>query len=65
MGQFELKGAHTRTSQACESDSARFPMSQTRPCVGRQAQSCVMKLIRARLLAEPDSRARLVRVWAA
>jgi hypothetical protein len=48
-----------------ESDSVRVPMSQTRPCVGRHAHTCVVKLIRARLLAEPDSRARLTRVWAA
>ena len=27
------KGAHTRTSLASESDWARVPMSQTRPCV--------------------------------
>ena len=38
-------------------------MSQTRPCVGRQSQTRVVKLIQARLIAEPDSRARLVRVW--
>jgi hypothetical protein len=59
------KGAHTRTSLARESDSARVPMSQTRPCVDLHAHACVVKLIRARLLAEPDSRARLIRVWAA
>ena len=29
------KGAHTRTSLARESGSARVPMSQTRPCMGR------------------------------
>jgi hypothetical protein len=58
------KGAHTRTSLARESDSARVPMSQTRPCVSRHAHTCVVNLIRGRLLAEPDSRARLVRVWA-
>jgi hypothetical protein len=28
-------GAHTLTGLARESDSARVPMSQTRPCVGR------------------------------
>jgi hypothetical protein len=58
-------GAHIRTSLARESDSARVPMSQTRSCVGRQAHTCVVKLMRARLLAEPDSQARLVRVLAA
>jgi hypothetical protein len=48
-------------SLARESDSARVPMSQTRPCVGLYAHTCVVKII----LPEPDSRARLVRVWAA
>jgi hypothetical protein len=38
-----------------EPDSARGPMSQTRPRVGRHSHTCVVKLIRARLLAEPDS----------
>jgi hypothetical protein len=38
------KGAHTRTSLACESDSARVPISQARPCV--------VKLIRAGLASE-------------
>jgi hypothetical protein len=65
MGEFELKGGHTSTILARESYSALVPMSQTPPCVGRHAHTCVVKLIRARLLAEPDSRARLVRVWEA
>jgi hypothetical protein len=60
-----ILAAHTRTSLAREFDSARVPMSQTRPCVGRHAHTCAVKLIRARFLAKPDSRARRVRVWAA
>jgi hypothetical protein len=47
-------GDSSRTSLACESDSARVPMGQTRPCVGGHAHTYVVKLIRARL----------VRVWA-
>jgi hypothetical protein len=58
-------GAHTHTSLARESDPARVKMSQTRPCMGRNAHTCVVELIRARLRAESDSQARLVRVWAA
>jgi hypothetical protein len=38
------KGAHTHTSLARESDSARVPMSQTRPCVGRKVGSQLMRL---------------------
>jgi hypothetical protein len=60
------KGSNICTSLARESDSARVPMSQTRPCVGRKVGSqlmSVVKLIRVKL-AEPDSRGRLVRVWA-
>jgi hypothetical protein len=53
--QYMPKGAHTHTSLARESDSARVPMSQTRTCVGRHAHTYVVRLIRDRLLAEPDS----------
>jgi hypothetical protein len=37
------KGAHTRTSLARESDSARVPMSQTHPCVDRKVGSQLMR----------------------
>jgi hypothetical protein len=40
---------HTCTSLVRESDSARVPMSQTPPCVGRKVGSQLVKLIRARL----------------
>jgi hypothetical protein len=48
-------GAHTRTSLAREFNSARVTISRTCPCVGRHAHTCVVKLIRVRLLAEPNS----------
>jgi hypothetical protein len=65
-----LRG-HLRTSLVRESDSARVPMSQTRPYVGRKVGSQLMRLWWNKSepgsrvnFAEPDSRSRLARVWA-
>jgi hypothetical protein len=51
------KGAHTRTSLACESGSARVPMSQTRLYVGRKVGSPLMRVWWN--ISEPGSRVRL------
>jgi hypothetical protein len=51
------KGAHTRTSLARESDSARVPVSQTRLFVGRKVGSPLMRVLWN--ISEPGSRVNL------